>query len=94
MPLAPVGRGRQIDAVLGDIGADAIKIGMLATRGIAVAVAHALARHPPFRVVLDPVMVAKGGARLLDEDAVADTRGAPDSRSPRSSRPTCRRPKR
>jgi hydroxymethylpyrimidine/phosphomethylpyrimidine kinase len=64
----------QIEAVLDDIGADAVKIGMLATAPIAEAVTDALARlHPP-HVVVDPVMIAKGGERLLNEDAIAAVR--------------------
>jgi hydroxymethylpyrimidine kinase/phosphomethylpyrimidine kinase len=61
----------QIEAILSDIGSDAIKIGMLATADIAAAVDDALARHPGPPVVLDTVMVAKGGASLLDDAAVA-----------------------
>jgi hydroxymethylpyrimidine/phosphomethylpyrimidine kinase len=61
----------QIDAVLTDIGADATKIGMLATGAIASAVAAALRRYNLPHVVLDTVMVAKGGARLLDDEGVA-----------------------
>lgn len=60
----------QIDAVVGDLGADAVKLGMLANADIAAAVAGALERHQLPKVVLDTVMVAKGGARLLDQDAV------------------------
>jgi len=60
----------QIDAVVSDLGADAVKIGMLASADIAEAVADALERHGLHPVVLDTVMVAKGGARLLDEAAV------------------------
>ncbi|MEO8482354.1 MAG: bifunctional hydroxymethylpyrimidine kinase/phosphomethylpyrimidine kinase [Acidobacteriota bacterium] len=60
----------QIDAVIADLGADAVKIGMLANAGIAAAVAQALARHRLSPVVLDPVMVAKGGASLLDDAAI------------------------
>lgn len=60
----------QIDAVMTDIGADAVKIGMLANAGIASAVADAIERHRMRSVVLDTVMVAKGGARLLDDAAV------------------------
>jgi hydroxymethylpyrimidine/phosphomethylpyrimidine kinase len=60
----------QIDAVMTDIGADAVKIGMLANAGIASAVADAIERHRMRNVVLDTVMVAKGGARLLDDAAV------------------------
>lgn len=60
----------QIDAVVTDLGADAVKIGMIANAAIAAAVADAVARHRLSPVVLDPVMVAKGGASLLDEAAV------------------------
>lgn len=60
----------QIDAVASDIGADAVKLGMLANRAIIEAVAAALRAMDARNVVLDPVMVAKGGARLLEEDAV------------------------
>ena len=61
----------QIDAVMTDIGADAVKIGMLANASIATAVAEAIERFAMRRVVLDTVMVAKGGARLLEDEAVA-----------------------
>ena len=59
----------QIDAVLSDIRIDAIKIGMLATPAVIDAVADSLAgfRGP---IVLDPVMVAKSGDALLQDDAV------------------------
>ena len=63
----------QIDAVLEDIGADAVKIGMLASAGVIRAVADRLRVHlggMGTPVVLDPVMVAKSGDRLLREDAV------------------------
>ncbi|MCG6942728.1 MAG: bifunctional hydroxymethylpyrimidine kinase/phosphomethylpyrimidine kinase [Thiohalocapsa sp.] len=60
----------QIDAVFADIRVDAVKIGMLGSADIAAAVADALARHRPPQVVLDPVMIAKGGDRLLAETAV------------------------
>lgn len=61
----------QIDTVLDDLAIDAIKIGMLANAAIATVVADALEAHAALPVVLDTVMVAKGGARLLDEAAVA-----------------------
>ena len=61
----------QIEAVAGDIGADAVKIGMLANAAIVEAVAAAIAALELPHVVVDPVMIAKGGDRLLDEDAVA-----------------------
>ena len=60
----------QIDAVLADFDIHATKIGMLASAAIVIAVSDALARHRLQNVVLDPVMIAKGGARLLDERAV------------------------
>ena len=64
--------GRQIDLVLDDLGADAIKLGMLANAGIAGVVADRLKKLAGrIPVVLDPVMVAKGGASLMDEAAVA-----------------------
>jgi len=61
---------RQIDLVIDDIGADCIKTGMLASAEIIAAVADSLDRVPDVPLVLDPVMVAKGGAALLDPAAV------------------------
>lgn len=62
----------QMRLVLGDIGADCIKIGMLHRAEIVDAVADVLESTDPWvPVVIDPVMVAKGGHRLLSEDAVA-----------------------
>ncbi len=55
----------QIDAVIEDIGADAIKIGMLATPEVVLVVADAIRRHGLRNVVLDPVMVATSGDRLI-----------------------------
>ncbi|KQI67398.1 phosphomethylpyrimidine kinase [Loktanella sp. 3ANDIMAR09] len=66
----------QIAAVFDDIRVDAVKIGMIATADIAIAVAEVLSRHPGVPIVLDPVMVAKGGATLLAEDAIAAVRSA------------------
>ena len=60
----------QIEAVLSDIGADAVKIGMLANAAIVRAVAQAIDDHRLRRVVLDPVMIAKGGGRLLEDTAI------------------------
>lgn len=63
----------QIDAVLEDIGADAVKIGMLASAVLVRVVAERLRTHltgTGVPIVLDPVMVAKSGDRLLREDAV------------------------
>jgi len=60
----------QIDTVFADIRVDAVKIGMLGSAEIATAVAGTLARHRPRHVVLDPVMIAKGGDRLLADAAI------------------------
>lgn len=59
----------QIAACFADFDIRAVKLGMLATADIVAAVAEALARHRPPQVVLDPVMVATSGAKLLDESA-------------------------
>jgi hydroxymethylpyrimidine/phosphomethylpyrimidine kinase len=62
----------QMRVVLDDLGADCIKIGMLHRPEVIAAVADVLdAEGPGIPLVLDPVMVAKGGHRLLQEDAVA-----------------------
>ena len=61
----------QIDAVLEDIGVDAVKIGMLHSPEIVHAVASAIDRHALPHVVLDPVMVATSGAVLIDNPAIA-----------------------
>ncbi|HYM46600.1 MAG TPA: bifunctional hydroxymethylpyrimidine kinase/phosphomethylpyrimidine kinase [Solirubrobacteraceae bacterium] len=60
----------QVRAVVGDIGVDAVKVGMLGTVDITLAVARALDELPAGTpVVVDPVMVAESGARLLDPEA-------------------------
>jgi len=59
----------QLEAVLGDIGADAAKTGMLFSRPVIEIVADVLVDYP-LPLVVDPVMVASSGARLLEEDAV------------------------
>lgn len=60
----------QIDAVLDDIGADAVKIGMLSSAELVRAVRASLAAHSVSNIVLDPVMVATSGDRLISGDAV------------------------
>jgi hydroxymethylpyrimidine/phosphomethylpyrimidine kinase len=60
----------QIEAVASDLGTDAVKVGMLANAAVVEAVAAAIAELDLPHVVVDPVMVAKGGDRLLEEDAV------------------------
>jgi hydroxymethylpyrimidine/phosphomethylpyrimidine kinase len=65
---------QQIDAVLSDIGADAIKIGMLHDEATVAVVADALKRHPSLPAVLDPVMVATSGDALITPPTVARLR--------------------
>lgn len=60
----------QIDAVISDIGADAVKTGMLSSAPIIETVAERVRHHDLQVLVVDPVMVAKSGARLLREDAI------------------------
>lgn len=60
----------QIDCVLSDIGADAIKIGMLHSAEVVLAVRDALLRNGARNIVLDPVMVATSGHRLIEESAI------------------------
>jgi hydroxymethylpyrimidine/phosphomethylpyrimidine kinase len=61
----------QIDTLFDDVRVDAVKIGMLASAELIGVVAAALRRYRPRFVVVDPVMVAKSGDRLLRDDAVA-----------------------
>jgi hydroxymethylpyrimidine/phosphomethylpyrimidine kinase len=60
----------QLETLVADVRLDAVKIGMLANADIVAAVADFLRRHPQEHVVLDPVMVATSGDRLLDDDAL------------------------
>ncbi len=68
--LSPEIVGLQIDAVVTDIGVDAVKTGMLSSRRLIEMVARKLEEHRLEKTVIDPVMVAKSGARLLDPGAV------------------------
>jgi hydroxymethylpyrimidine/phosphomethylpyrimidine kinase len=64
----------QIDSVFSDLRVDAVKIGMVAQAATIEAIVAGLARWSPKHVVLDPVMVATSGDRLLPEEAVAALR--------------------
>lgn len=61
---------KQIDTVLEDIGTEAVKIGMLSNAEIIKTVAESLKKHNIKNVVLDPVMVAASGAKLLEDNAI------------------------
>jgi len=60
----------QIAHVLSDIGADAIKTGMLVSGATVEAVAGALAPYASIPLIIDPVMIAKGGTALLDDEGI------------------------
>ena len=63
--------GAQIDAVFEDIGVDAVKIGMLHAPDLVRMVAARLRHWQPRTIILDPVMVATSGARLIEPDTIA-----------------------
>jgi hydroxymethylpyrimidine/phosphomethylpyrimidine kinase len=71
LPIAPEFIRQQIEVVLDDIGADSVKTGMLHDVGVIETVAEVLAaRAPDVPLVVDPVMVAKGGAALIEPSAI------------------------
>jgi hydroxymethylpyrimidine/phosphomethylpyrimidine kinase len=75
VPVDPTFIAQQIEVVLGDIGADALKTGMLHSAEVIDTVAASLKKHAPgVPLVVDPVMVAKGGHRLLLGEAEAALR--------------------
>ena len=61
---------KQIDAVFEDIRPDAVKIGMVSSSGLIKMIAERLQHYKAENIVVDPVMVATSGSRLLEEDAV------------------------
>jgi hydroxymethylpyrimidine/phosphomethylpyrimidine kinase len=69
-PVPPDFVGQQMDAIFTDMGADAVKIGMLFSPELIDTVAERLERYEVRRIVLDPVMVAQSGDRLLQDAAV------------------------
>lgn len=68
-PVPPAFLRQQIDAVLKDIGTDALKLGMLHSVEVVRTVKEAMETHKVPKTVLDPVMVAKSGDRLLQQEA-------------------------
>ena len=62
---------QQIDSVFTDIRPDAVKIGMVASSGLIEVIAERLQHYAAQNIVVDPVMVATSGARLISEDAIA-----------------------
>ncbi len=66
----PAFAAAQLDAVFSDIGTDAVKIGMLFSSDLIQAVADQLVKYRATNIVLDPVMVAQSGDKLLKDDAI------------------------
>ena len=61
---------KQITMILDDIGADAVKIGMLNNTSVIKCVYHILKKYNLKNIVIDPVMVAKGGAKLINNNSI------------------------
>lgn len=70
LPVAPEFVTAQLDTLFADVRIDAVKIGMLGQAAVIRAVAAALRRYAPRWIVLDPVMVAKSGDKLLEDSAI------------------------
>ena len=71
MEVTPEFLGQQLDCIFTDIHPDAVKIGMVSSAGLIETIAEKLQFYRAKNIVVDPVMVATSGARLLRDDAVA-----------------------
>ena len=72
MEAAPEFLARQLDCIFTDIRPDAVKIGMVSSPDLIAVIAEKLGQYSAGNIVLDPVMVATSGARLICEDAVEE----------------------
>lgn len=70
MEVTPEFLGEQLDDIFMDIFPDAVKIGMVSSRGLIEVIARKLADYCAVNIVVDPVMVSTSGSRLIDEEAV------------------------
>ncbi len=70
VPINPKEIEKQIDYTCMDIKPDAIKIGMLHSSKVIISIYNSLKKIKTNKIVLDPVMIAKGGAKLIDDDAI------------------------
>jgi phosphomethylpyrimidine kinase len=71
MEATPEFLGKELDAVFTDIFPDAVKIGMVSSAGLIEVIADRLNKYEAHNIVVDPVMVATSGARLISEDAIS-----------------------
>lgn len=70
MDVIPEFLGEQLDAVFTDIYPDAVEIGMVSSSSLIEMIAKKLKEYKTENIVVDPVMVATSGARLISEDAI------------------------
>lgn len=68
--VSPEFLGEQLDEIFDDIPPDAVKIGMVSSSGLIETIAESLKRHKASNIVLDPVMVATSGSKLISDDAI------------------------
>jgi hydroxymethylpyrimidine kinase/phosphomethylpyrimidine kinase len=68
-PVSPKFVAKQLESVLSDIGADAVKTGMLLTAGVVQVVVRKIKEYNVGKVIVDPVMIAKGGRSLMQDKA-------------------------
>src|SRR5690606_2328867 len=68
-PVPPEFVAQQIDTLFDDVPIDAVKIGMLGQKAVTRVVSERMQHWKPAHLVLDPVMIAKGGASLLEREA-------------------------
>ena len=71
MEVTPEFLAAQLDCIFTDIYPDAVKIGMVSSEGLIRTIAEKLKSYDAKNIVVDPVMVATSGSRLISEDAVA-----------------------
>ena len=70
MEVSPEFLGKQLDAIFVDIPPDAIKIGMVSSKPLILEIAHKLKTYNAKNIVIDPVMVATSGAKLMNDNAI------------------------
>lgn len=91
MEASPQFLKEQLDCIFTDIRPDAVKIGMVSSGALIETIADSLKQYGAERIVVDPVMAATSGARLIDEEAIATLKERALGRWPCSSRPISRR---
>ena len=79
MEVSPEFLKQQIDSIFTDIRPDAVKIGMVSSSDLITAIAEKLTEYHAENIVVDPVMVATSGAKLISDDAIDNAEGTPSS---------------